>query len=237
MRKPFDTAFVALLLVCSCAPALAAPITHKLLVNPIQVRDDSGNNPANPSMTLYEAETDKIWSQAGIDIEFLPWKFMDNTTAQNITATSDLLVGGNQAMNSPVINMWFVIDYAGAYGAANSAGRRVAIDDSVFSFSGGAGRRDTIAHELGHILGLPHIDGDFPLNLMEEGGVRNPATAIGQITPDGDMKDQLTAAQIQTALASPYLVVVPEPSLAVTMTGFSFVCLWAFRHRRRRQAA
>ena len=237
MRRSFQAVLLIVLLVSFSGRAVATLITHKLVVNPIQVRDDSGANPANPTMILFEAETDKIWDQAGIDIEFLPWKLMDSAVSQNITATSDLLIAGNQALGGTIINMWFVIDYAGAFGAANSAGRRVAIDDSVFAFSAGAGRRDTIAHELGHIMGLPHIAGDFPLNLMEEGGVRNPATAIGQITPDGDLKDQLTQAQIDIALASSYLVIVPEPSTLVLLVGVGLSGLCGYGWRRRKKAA
>lgn len=233
---------VVLLLLSGAAQAL--PITHQLIVNPIQVCNNSGTGCANSSLQLYESVTDKIWSQAGIDIVFLSWKQFDDSASLFISSTSELVKPGNQAMGGNVINMWFITQYSGAYGAANSGGRRVAISNSVFSYTHpsdpGIGRRDTIAHELGHILGLPHFGAADPLNLMTTGGSRNAATQLQQVTPGttpdppltSSEKSQLTAGQIATVLSSPYLVAVtvPEPaSAALLALGLALV---AARRRR-----
>jgi len=189
-----------------CSEALGLPITHQLVVNPIQVCNDAGTTCANPDRELFLAETDKIWSQAGIDVKFLDWRVMNDSDALSIDPLSDLTSApNNQSMGGDIINMWFVQSISGAFGKASINGRTAAISDGIFSYSGGAGRRDTIAHELGHTLDLPHIAGDFPLNLMEEGGPRTPATNIDQIYPDGDQRDQLFADQIDTALDSQFL--------------------------------
>jgi hypothetical protein len=236
-------ALAALAILLSAGSASALPIQWRLDINPIRVCDDAGVSCANTDLTLWEAEADKLWAQAGIDVQFLSVKQWDDASRLDITATSDLLGAGSQAMGGTVINMWFVNSYAGAYGAAYRLGRRIAVADDVWSWmhasDPGLGRRDTIAHEIGHILGLSHTSG-LPLNLMETGGTRNAISQLAQITPgitpDGGLgltsseKGQLTAAQILTAQSSPYLVTfVPEPGTALLL-GLGLVLI-AFSRR------
>ncbi|MBC8167398.1 MAG: PEP-CTERM sorting domain-containing protein, partial [Bryobacteraceae bacterium] len=103
-----------------------------------------------------------------------------------------------------------------AFGEANAIpGNKVVIDQVVFT----VGRLDTIAHEVGHLLGLRHddpgVETDF---LMRSGDDRMTPTTIDDITPDGAALDKLTAAQIATALADPkVLTAVPEPATFATM--------------------
>ena len=75
--KKITLSICALLL--SSMQLQALMITHRLVINPIQVCDDLGTICANPSLELFEAETDAIWMQAGIDIEFLPWSVMNDS--------------------------------------------------------------------------------------------------------------------------------------------------------------
>lgn len=207
-------AWVAFLtLPIAIADSAQAQITDYLTVQPIQVCDDFGLNCANPSLEFFEAETDKIWDQAGIDVLFLGANQLDDTSLLNITSTADVdLPGNGQHPDSSVINMWFVNDYVGAFGAANSSAGRVAIADSVYSFNSGVGRLDTIAHELGHILGLGHNDfgAGGANNLMTTGSIRNVPGSINDIAPDGANVDQLTQAQIDEALTSRFLSPIPE---------------------------
>jgi hypothetical protein len=234
------SAFSVLFLLSGVAYAL--PITQQLVVNPIQVCDDFGDNCANPDQLLYEAEADKIWLQAGIDIEFLPWKQWNNSSVLTISSSYDLVLPGNQALGDDIINMWFVNEYTGAYAAANSAGRRVVIGDGVFSYTHpsdpGTGRLDTPAHELGHIMGLSHYSPADPLNLMTTGGSRNAATQLVQITPGttpdppltSSEKAQLVALQIEIAVSSGYLVPIPEPAAGM-LFGAGLICIAVSRRR------
>ncbi len=191
-------------------PAVAMTVN----ILPVQVCDDSGNNCANSGKELYLAQTNKIWAQAGITMNFLPWTSIDNTSAQNFTSITDENTFFNDTANNGIsgtattITMWFVQSLTGSdYGTVDViGGRKVMIPDNVFSTT----RLDTIAHELGHTLGLTHSDpGMDDTFLMTSGLTRTIPGAIGDITPDGAKLDKLTAAQITTAKASAYVVPLP----------------------------
>lgn len=220
--------------VALSVPASAATVT----IQPIQICQDDGTSCANSGQTLFEAEGDKIWAQAGIDLVFLAWAQYNETDFLNLSVDSDndgfTESGEDEAFNlfddpttysgsssATVINMWFANQLDGSstfYGVA--VGGIIAIGwDAVAAFNGGVGRLDTIAHEIGHILGLPHFGPASANNLMTTGGSRSIPGSINDIFPDGADLDQLTADQIETVLGSDLVVgdPIPEPGTLVLL--------------------
>jgi hypothetical protein len=241
------------ILALSAGQAAAVPITNQIMINPIQVCEDGGGNCAQ--VGFFEAETDKIWAQAGIDIQFMATTQLNETDYLNITLAghAPLFVAGNALVGDPettkILNMYFV-DTIGAgtsgfgcgapiFAASCPAGQGIAIAGNIFSFNGGIGRLDTIAHEIGHVVGLTH--GGFGAggaeNFMTSGGSRSVPGAIGDIAPDGLNIDQMTAAQVTEVLRDPNsrfvkdINPVPEPG-AVPLFAAGFV-LVALQLRRR----
>lgn len=214
-----------------------------LTIQPIQVCASSGASCANPTRELFEEAGDTIWAQAGIDLVFEPWNVYRSDAYLTIDNDGEL---GNLFYNygtgadpdSTVISMWFVdalnlVPSGTVFGASLLNSNRIAIAQATFTQN----RLDTIAHEIGHNLGLPHYTGtDAQLYLMADGSSRITPADISDIYPNAPYLDQLTPIEVDWVRLSPLLydsgvpAGVPEP-WSIMLTGGGLLAL-SFRMRK-----
>jgi hypothetical protein len=237
----FAPARAVLVLTLLFASAAGAATVY---VQPIQICDNFGANCANSNRQLFVDETNKIYAQASVSVVFLSWNVFNAETYLDISSNLDYIefdqlvaAPGNGANANPLtLNMWFVNSVAGAYGIAYFDANGILIANNVFSFNNGNGRLDTIAHEIGHNLGLDHYEvlnggcnASTERHLMTTGGCRVVPTSILDIAPDGAQLDLLAASEISIIQASDF--VVPEPvSMTITASGL-LALLWVRRTR------
>ena len=239
---------VILSLVCAAWPGSAFAqviIDRRVTSQPIRVANDDGSDLSNPGMVFNESAVDLIWSQAGIDVEFLPATQYNSslyndvvsgpTTANNYYVKL-IALSGQQHADPLVVNLYFVdtINSGGAYGWALIGQNGMVVSDQ------GVNRLDTISHELGHNLGLDHGDlgAGGALNLMT--GSVSPPSSLDDIYPNGQDKSQLTSQQISAARFSNFAAeidpftytVVPEPASTAAAVGAGLLCFAWYRRNR-----
>lgn len=240
------------------SPAYANTIDKQVIIQPIQITD--GTTPfGNQDMLLFEKEMDKIWSQAGIDIEFNP--FTQYNSPGDSSISYDELAGyysggfigpgtyhpptyWTAAQSDPsaaadpfTINMWFTDTITSPVGDILGISNFIANPDGSISLGANGvvianGVFDdpahplfaVLAHELGHNLGLFHIDDSaWPTTTSEN--ARNlmsrymlHADSIDDIYPDGEGRNRLDQHQIDLARNSPFVrdySSIPEPATII----------------------
>ncbi len=200
----------------------------ELQIQPIRVCDDSGNNCAG--VNLFRDITERILAQAKLKVSFLPERQLNASRFLSINDRSDrnspdyefyelTRTGGkgafgrnpNSTETSGPINVWFVdtIEASSSFtqfGLAWVDANGVLISKEALEFNG-TGRADTLAHEVGHNLGLRHstLGAGGSNNLLTDGDRRNVPGSVNDITPDGAGLSLLTTAQIKTILDSPFV--------------------------------
>jgi hypothetical protein len=185
----------------------SATIDKRIYIQPIAVCSDDGTIRANSGLELYSEVTRKVYAQAGVDIQFLPWRyysnsfFLDASTSSggNGYLTLSRTVGAQQSETNSVMNVYFVrtIDSGNVYGASyisltNDYRTGLAIADISFTNN----KRDIIAHELGHNLALDHttLGCTGATNIMWSSPTV-PSSAAN-VYPDGQQLLYLTPSQI-----------------------------------------
>lgn len=175
----------------------ARPITHQVNVRLIETALSDGTSPVTMlgdpfQRAEIEANVDQIWSQAGIDVNFLPtviryndsFALRGNVDPGGVRPVGDLTqilkgaasAGGILHPNSAVINLVMVDvvpgfsargeSWAGGLGHVGLNGIAMNVGENLLASPGG--RQSVaalLAHEIGHNLGLRHYHSETT-NLM-----------------------------------------------------------------------
>lgn len=193
----------------------ASAIKKYINIQPIEICDNLGERCAGTP--LFATETKAIWEKAGVDVNFLPTRQLNDSLFLISTETAidyGLFSGAPRTGLNPdpkTINVWFAQDllyYGGTrFGRGSIGGNKLVLNSSaISSFNDGKGRIDTLAHELGHNLGLlHHHDGD---HLLAAGDRRQSPESLLDITTN--QTSLFSQQEISTVFASPFVQDTPH---------------------------
>ena len=217
--------FFLLICVVTWVPTVVrADFAYSLNVQVVQVCDDAGSVCTNlgPSggsdlSYLYGTDVQSIWSQADLEINYLPVVQWNNTAAMRLTLSerTDLYDDNWSNGTAPpmipadAVQIFFVQDHPGTgyfetgdtgwvgnplsnpATSARSAGNAQLFISGQYSSNGRAVMASegfaatqlsgTLAHEIGHLLGLRHIE-DIPT--QSNGTTQDPNFTLAAGTPN-----------------------------------------------------
>jgi len=188
----------------------------ELDIQPIQVCDDHGGNCAKVNM--FADITARILEQAKLRVNFLPTnqlngsRFLSLSNSGSNNEFHEISRSGepgdygrheDSTRTTGPINVWFVDEIessssATQFGAAWVDANGVVISSETLDFNNGQGRVDTVAHEIGHNLGLRHttFGAGGKDNLLTDGNTRLTPRSVDDIGETGAGLSKLTAEQI-----------------------------------------
>ena len=142
------------------AQTLTVPLTVFILRN----QEANGSERTMSEVEVLVREASKIWEQASINLHIKNIYTVEKTDKEleGLLDSYYALFQSIEGFDSSTINVFLLARLRGINGIAFGGSRAVAVADytSVYDFR-------ALAHEVGHVLGLSHIQN--PLQLMHSG--------------------------------------------------------------------
>ncbi len=106
MRSCKEKLIVSVLVLFSTSVQAAVVLDHFMLIQPIRICDDGGNNCA--SAPLSASHTSAVYQQAGVAAVYLPTNQVNNSSMLTVDGVADVnIVGNGQSSNANTVNVWF----------------------------------------------------------------------------------------------------------------------------------
>lgn len=237
MSRSLRALTTVLLLVLSIAcdlagnAAQATPLIDRtIIVQPIDVCDSTTLACAPVNLLAMEAVTQQIYAQAGLGVTFLAASNLYDTAYLTpfVNVAGDPLDQAHQLLRLPnsaraadptVLDVYFVNTLVRSDGGTIHGFGLIGSNGAIVD-SGAA--LDSMAHEIGHNLGLTHVDSipGMQNNLMQSVGRTLPAT-VADVSLDGlSGTDRLTGSILPSPLGTGQIGQARQPLFTVGLLGF-----------------